>query len=384
MRRVFLIEAQIKQYRLPFYEQLFSILEADDIELKVGYSDPSKVEASTNDNCDLPPDYGVKVPAYWLAGERLLFQPLLRPAMTADMVILEQGNKFLLNCLLLPISRVRQRRMAFWGMGANRQAATGSLPERFRRLTTSWVSWWFAYTAGTAEYVANLGFPAERITNVSNSTDSRAFRALVAEIGESEKLRLRAELGIGREDPVAVFCGRLRPTKNLPFLLQAARLIKQRCPRVHLIVIGAGSTKFEPAEGNGEASWIHFMGAKFGRDKAALFSLSDIMLMPGAVGLVIVDAFAAGLPLLSTRLAIHGPEIDYLEENSNGLLCEPNVAAFADMTASLLLDRDRLARLQAGARAAGSRYTIENMAERFRTGIHACLESAPDAAAVTA
>ncbi len=39
MRKVLLIEAQIKQYRLPFYEQLYSMLGADHIELKVGYSE---------------------------------------------------------------------------------------------------------------------------------------------------------------------------------------------------------------------------------------------------------------------------------------------------------------------------------------------------------
>jgi glycosyltransferase involved in cell wall biosynthesis len=126
------------------------------------------------------------------------------------------------------------------------------------------------------------------------------------------------------------------------------------------------------------------MGPRFGQEKAELIAISDAFLMPGRVGLVVLDAFAGALPLLSTRLAIHGPELDYLVEDSNGLLCEPDAAAFADMTTSLLLDRNRLKRLQAGALAASSRYTIENMAENFRTGIHGCLESTPDAAAVTA
>jgi glycosyltransferase involved in cell wall biosynthesis len=384
MRRVLIIEAQIKQYRLPFYQRLLSILKADDIELKVGYSDPSKLEASKNDSCDLPPDYGIKVPAHWLAGERLMVQPLLRPALTADMVIVDQANKFLLNYLLLPLSRMSLRRVAFWGLGENRQEGRLQVSEWIRRKTLNWVSWWFAYTEGTRRYLVANGVPAGKITSVDNAVDTWALRAQMRRINPVERIQLRRALGISASAPVGIFCGMLDKVKSVRFLLESAQRIQARVQDFHLIIVGGGPDRPSVEAAARELPWIHMMGPRFGQEKAELIAISDAFLMPGRVGLVVLDAFAGGLPLLSTRLAIHGPELDYLEVNSNGLLCEPDVPAFADMATSLLLDRNRLARLQAGARTAGSRYTIENMAENFRTGIHGCLESAPDSAAVTA
>jgi hypothetical protein len=50
MNQVLIIEAQIKQYRLPFYELLAGRLRGKSIELQVAYSDPTPTEASKKDN----------------------------------------------------------------------------------------------------------------------------------------------------------------------------------------------------------------------------------------------------------------------------------------------------------------------------------------------
>ena len=88
MKQVLIIEAQIKKYRLPFYQQLLEALRNVDIELRVGYSNPPPAEASKQDTCDLPRDYGMKVPGYWLLRQKLLLQPLFRAAMNADLVVI--------------------------------------------------------------------------------------------------------------------------------------------------------------------------------------------------------------------------------------------------------------------------------------------------------
>jgi len=46
MKQVLIIEAQIKKYRLPFYQQLLEALRNVDIELRVGYSNPPPAEAA--------------------------------------------------------------------------------------------------------------------------------------------------------------------------------------------------------------------------------------------------------------------------------------------------------------------------------------------------
>ena len=66
MKRVLIVEAQMKQYRVAFYERLYAALSDANIQLRVAYSNPSLKEASKKDTCDLPDEYGVKVKAYWL------------------------------------------------------------------------------------------------------------------------------------------------------------------------------------------------------------------------------------------------------------------------------------------------------------------------------
>jgi L-malate glycosyltransferase len=381
MKQVLIIEEQIKRYRLPFYELLVSELRNVDIDLRVGYSDPPVVEASKNDTCDLPVDYGMKVKGYRLLQEKLLLQPLFRAAMTADLVVIDQGNRFLLNHFLLPLCRMGLRQVAFWGPGRNRQEGQMRLSEWYRRTTLNWVSWWFAYTQGTASYLIANGVPKSRITAVDNALDTTEIRKRIRSFSLEDRTALRKRLRIPMSAPVGVFCGTLGKIKSLPFLIESAKMIQARMPDFHLILVGGGPEQSSVEAAARGLSWIHITGPRFAKEKSEFVAISDAFLMPGAVGLVIVDAFASGLPLLTTRLKIHGPEMEYLEEGINGLISEPTIPAFADMVTSLFANRDWLGRLQAGARESGTKYTIENMVAKFSAGIQSCLGASARSAA---
>jgi len=179
VKRVLIIEAQIKQYRVPFYERLYAALLDAGIELRVAYSDPSSIEARKKDTCDLPKEYGVKVNGYWVLPERLIFQAVFRQIARADLVIVDQGNKFVWNHFLLPLSQVGLMRVGFWGLGENRQAGRLWLSEWYRRKTLNWVSWWFAYTSGTARYLIDNGVSSSKVTSVQNAVDTSEIRNYV-------------------------------------------------------------------------------------------------------------------------------------------------------------------------------------------------------------
>jgi len=362
MKRVLIVEAQMKQYRVAFYERLYAALSDANIQLRVAYSNPSLKEASKKDTCDLPDEYGVKVKAYWLVRERLILQSLLQETVKADLVIVDQANKFLLNHLLLPLGLVRIKRTAFIGHGFNAREDRSWLSEWYRHRTINWVSWWFAYTEKTTSYLVRNGVPRSKITTVQNAIDTKEIREQARELSGERKNHLRSQLGIPASACVGIYCGTLDKPKKLPFLIDAAIKIRDQNSNFHLLVVGGGPEQALIQARIEALPWVHFVGPRFGKEKAALLAISDVMLMPGAVGLVILDAFAAGLPLLSTRLSIHGPEMDYLDEGINGLLSEPDVSAFAGVVSMLLRDRDKLDRLRMGAQIAGSKYTIENMA----------------------
>jgi glycosyltransferase involved in cell wall biosynthesis len=373
MKRVLIIEAQIKQYRAPFYAQLHEALQTEGIELRVAYGDPPPAESRKNDTCDLSHDYGKKVGNHWFCMNRLLYQPLLIESLKSDLVIVDQGNKYLLNYALLPLSRLGLRKIAFWGLGENRQAGQIRVSEWYRRTTLNWVSWWFAYTKGTARYLQEHGVPPSKITAVQNSVDTREIRECVRALSSQDRTALRASLGIPPGAPVGIFCGMLDRVKSLPFLIESSRIIRARIPAFHLILVGGGPEQDSVHRLAEDFDWVHMVGPQFGKRKAEFMAVSDAFLLPGRVGLAILDAFAAGLPMLATDLSIHGPEMEYLEEGVNGLKSEPQVGAYAEAVASVLSRGDRLRQLQEGAEVSSGKYSIENMVDNFATGILACL-----------
>jgi len=373
MKRVLIIEAQMKQYRLPFYARLHESLRADGMQLRVAYSEPAQEELGKRDNCDLPREYGLKVKGSWLFGKRMLYQPVLREIHSADLVISDQSNKLVLTHCLLVLSRLGIKRVAFWGHGENKQGNSSFFLERYRKRTLHWVTWWFAYTAGGAEYLQRQGVTNSRITAVQNSMDTRQIQECLQSFDANARAALRASLEIPADAPVGIFVGALQKIKSLPFLLEACRRIRDKVNGFHLIVVGGGAEEEQIRRNVTEHAWVHFTGPRFGEDKARVLGIADLFLLPGAVGLAILDAFAAGLPLMTTSVPMHGPEMEYFEEHGNGVMTAHEVDAYADAVIRLFLRRHEFRELQDGARSSGQKYSIEAMAENFRNGIALCL-----------
>jgi L-malate glycosyltransferase len=373
MKRVLIIEAQIKRYRKPFYERLNNALYREDVQLKVVYSAPSSAEERKHDNCDLPQEYGVKIKGYWFGKERFLFQPAFREIASADLVVVDQANRFILNHFLIPLSFFKLKRTAFWGLGENRQADRSCFSEWYKERTLNWVDWWFAYTAGTARYLQEHGvFPA-KITAVQNSVDTRDIQMCVKNLSVNARRALRAELGIGPSAPVGIFIGMLHKVKSIPFLILAGEKIRQTLPEFQLIVVGGGPDEEEIRRTAAHLPWVHFVGPKFGEQKSQLLAISDVFLLPGRAGLAILDGFAAALPLIATRRFIHGPEMEYFEERRNGLMTSPDSEAYAEAVAQLLSNPINLQRLREGAANSAEKYSMEAMVENFKRGIVQCL-----------
>jgi glycosyltransferase involved in cell wall biosynthesis len=373
MIRVLIVESQINQYRLPFYTSLYKVLTERKIHLTVAYSDPNSEEQLKKDTSDLPSDFGRKVPGYWFCRRHVLWQPLLGMALRADLVIVEQANKFVLNHLLLVLSRFCLKRVAFWGHGENRQARLIRISEWYRRKTIKWVSWWFAYTRSSADYLIRQGAPQERITVVQNAVDTQQLQSQIASFTDSHVRETKKQLGIGPSDRVGIYCGMLHPVKRIPFLLESTRLIREKLPSFHLIVVGGGPELPFVQEYARRYPWLHVTGPLFGAQKALMLRLADLGMQPGWVGLVILDCFAAGLPLLTTRIP-HSPEIDYLEPGINGLMTEHDTVGFAEVAVALLQDGPQLERLRNASRTAAKKYSIEAMVSNYCDGILRCLQ----------
>ena len=56
------------------------------------------------------------------------------------------------------------------------------------------------------------------------------------------------------------------------------------------------------------------LGRVNGKTKATVLASADAIVNPGRIGLVAVDALAAGIPVLTTQYRFHAPEAEYLSE----------------------------------------------------------------------
>jgi glycosyltransferase involved in cell wall biosynthesis len=157
--------------------------------------------------------------------------------------------------------------------------------------------------------------------------------------------------------------------------LDAAYRIRQKIPGFQLLVAGAGPQQEQIEEAARRNPWIHYLGPLQDRKKAVALVLADVMLNPGLVGLGILDSFTSGTPMFTTDCGLHSPEISYLSSGSNGVMTRNDVNVYADAVADALLEPEAIARLSKGALSSAPKYTIENMADRIRMGICACLSS---------
>jgi len=375
-RRVTIIKTVVKQYRAIFFERLTEALSADGVELKILFGSPSGDESAKADNVNLPASLGLRIPSRYLAGNRLLVQwPGLIEIARSDLIVVVNANRNLLNIPLLLLSWLGLKKVALWGHGYNHQGIPNSVSERLKKKLAVMPNWWFAYTTQTARYLVSLGFRADKITTIDNAIDTSGFSAMVQSVTAEEVAAMRSRLNLSARDRIGLYCGSLYPEKRIPFLLSAAAKIASRIPDFRLVIIGTGIEEATVRKAAEELGFIRYAGPMFGKEKAVCYKMAEVILNPGLVGLAILDAFAAGLPVVALSDSLHSPEIAYLEHGVNGLMVQGGMDEYVAASLRLLEDEKFNLYLRIGAEQTRSRYTVENMVRNVRAGILQCLDS---------
>jgi glycosyltransferase involved in cell wall biosynthesis len=368
-RRVVIVERRLTHYRVPLYERLRKLLADKHIEFKLLVGEGTAQELAKRDGGHLP--WATPLVTHYFLSGAVCWQPFGEHLRDVDLVVVDHQNKLLFNHWLL--CAPRRFRVALWGHGRNMQAdASGSLRERFRRWTIAKADWYFAYTQVSVDVVTKTGFPLARITNLNNSSDTASLRRDRDSISPDEIAILKESLDIAGR-PVGVFIGSLFPEKRLGFLRDACELIRQRLPSFQCLIIGDGVERERIQQWAAAQDWVHWVGARWGRDKALHVACADVMLNPGMVGLGILDSFVLGVPMITTDCGIHSPEIAYLRSGENGLMTRDAIDGFALAVSSLLGDPVALARMRQACLACAGDHRIEDMADRFADGIATAL-----------
>jgi glycosyltransferase involved in cell wall biosynthesis len=371
MKEVVIVQYRLAHYRIRFYEHLRGYLRSAGVRLRILYSDPEdeldRGQLVKRLFANLP--WGEIVPSKVLPGN-FTWQPFLSCVLQADLVIVSHANKHILNYGYLLLPFVSKPKLAFWGHGWGHQAVdVNSRSERIKRWLGRRAHWYFAYTWKVRQELIELGFSPDRITDVQNAVAQPDLQVEPEEIA-----RVKEELNLSAESRVALYCGRMYAMKQLDMLVDAAERVHEKLPSFALILAGAGTDERIAEDAARTHDFIHFVGPVLGMRKAALFSVSRVVVMPGLVGLGIVDAFHFCVPPIATTFPHHSPEFVYLEDGENGLVTENSAEELARGMERLLTDDALQAKLARGAKEASDRHTVEEMAQRFANGILAALD----------
>jgi glycosyltransferase involved in cell wall biosynthesis len=198
-----------------------------------------------------------------------------------------------------------------------------------------------------------------RVRRVYHGIEPNVTQAL-----EHDGKLIRTELGLDPQDFVVGNVGRLALQKGQRHLILAMPLLLERVPRAHAVIAGSGDLEDylrDLALEVGVADRVHVLGPR--RDVPALMHAIDVFAMPSiweGFGLVLLEAMAAGRPVVASRVATI-PEV--VADGETGVLVPPgDPVALAEALAELAHDSERARSLgEAGRERLRKRFSIEKM-----------------------
>ncbi len=165
----------------------------------------------------------------------------------------------------------------------------------------------------------------------------------------------RARFGIGPDDLLVAYVGRLAPEKNLHLLMAAweslSGMVRGADGRnVALSFVGDGLMEEEIGR---RALWnAHLTGPLEGTELATAYASADVFLFPSSTetfGNCLLEAMASGVPAVAVR---GGGVLDYAEDEVNCLLARPDdVRDYARRIRRLLDDDELRGRIREGGLA---------------------------------
>jgi len=160
-----------------------------------------------------------------------------------------------------------------------------------------------ACSASVRDHVADrVGLPADDITVIRNGVQTDRFAG-------GDRRRIRSEWGIGADVPVVGTVGRLCRQKAQDDFLRAVPLLARRHPATVFVVVGKADDDATDrdlrslAADLDVADRVIFTG--FRDDLPDVYAALDVCVLPSrweGFGLVLAEAMAAGVPLVTTAV----------------------------------------------------------------------------------
>jgi glycosyltransferase involved in cell wall biosynthesis len=271
----------------------------------------------------------------------------------------QRGAKVITDFIISPKGREMERReRAAWPGWDSAKTSQTSLDVYRRR---------FVWLLGLSDlYLCPSHAVAEDLAELPGFD---AARVRIVPYGSSGVLKQQPRPEPGR----VLFAGSDPLRKGLPYLAQAASILKEWSPEVKIVVAGAMSVSVRQRP---ETKDLHFLGHLDREAMALEFARADVFCLPSlAEGspTAIFEALAYALPVVTTHASG-----SVVRDGVEGLIVPPcDGAAIAASIAAIVGDRDRRSSMSAAASASAMHYDETHCGEAFIRAVRECLASPP-------
>jgi glycosyltransferase involved in cell wall biosynthesis len=185
----------------------------------------------------------------------------------------------------------------------------------------------------------------------------------------------RAQYGVGADDVLVTYVGRLAPEKNIDVLLNAWELLGERRRGAKLLLTGEGLADEEVRRRN--LADVFRLGHQHGVALGTAYASADVYAFASVTetfGNSLLEAMASSLPSV---VAASGGVLEFAEDGKNSLLAKPNSAEhFADQLARLIADATLRRTLGAGAMATAAARHWDSIFDTLVDDYHAASRTA--------
>jgi len=316
-------------------------------------------------------------------GRTWIWQPVVWRVIRGDFdaIVIGDEIKFISNLAVALIMLLRRRPVILWGFGYHQYTVvqesllgriTASFANFFKKIMYRFASGYLVYTEGGRRALQGLTAPPKRIRVLRNTIDTEKEIRLSALAGAGSIAECCRELGVRTDSIKLLYFGRLIPAKCIDILINYARRCINLNRDVDVIIFGRGSEESSLrnlAKGLSNVTFHEHEDIKLAR----ALRISAAVVVPGFLGLAVTHGFAHGVPTLTRQGQLHSPEIEYLEDNVNGLILPETPEAFYRALDSFVDDREFQKRLSEGAKQSAKSLGMNYMAQTFDALVRECL-----------
>ena len=233
--------------------------------------------------------------------------------------------------LLMLARRLFGYKFIIWGHMYNRKIGFNpqkNLSDKYRLWLQKKADAIITYSIAEKEELINNRISGQKIFPALNTLDTNKYLAIRNDFEKVGKLNIKQKIGFTHQFNL-IFIGRLYEDKWPQYAIEVLDLlIRKGDLSVALHFVGSGAMEKvlrEYAQTNGLEDQVFFHSEIYDEYKTGqLLFASDIMIMPGCVGLSVNHAFCFDCPVMTfetnDHVPAHGPEIEYIVHGRTGFV----------------------------------------------------------------